>query len=58
MIRTKDTRNICRILTALAAKEHKLMPNSTINFKRRWPWMGRRGQVLEEHIATTAHNSV
>ncbi|TRM61740.1 ribonuclease H-like domain-containing protein [Schizophyllum amplum] len=45
-----DTRNICRILAELARLGFQLKPNTSINPERRWPWMGRKGRVLEEYV--------
>ncbi|PCH38334.1 hypothetical protein WOLCODRAFT_65071 [Wolfiporia cocos MD-104 SS10] len=42
-----DTRNIARILIELARRGVRLMPNTSINPKRRWPWMGKRGKILD-----------
>ncbi|KAI0807231.1 ribonuclease H-like domain-containing protein [Fomes fomentarius] len=44
-----DTRNICRLVIELARRGWKLEPNTSINPNRRWPWMGKRGKVLEEY---------
>ncbi|KAI0781150.1 ribonuclease H-like domain-containing protein [Trametes elegans] len=44
-----DTRNISRLVVELARRGWRLAPNTPINPKRRWPWMGKRGQVLEEY---------
>ncbi|KAI5123281.1 hypothetical protein M0805_009302 [Coniferiporia weirii] len=44
-----DTRNIARIVTELAKRGIRLEPNTTIYPGRRWQWMGRPGQVLEEY---------
>jgi hypothetical protein len=46
----QDARNISRILAALAKKGERLVPNMTINPRRRWPWMGKKGKILEEYI--------
>ncbi len=45
----QDTRNICRLVVELARRGWKLEPNTSINPNRRWPWMGKRGKVLEEY---------
>ncbi|KAI4524140.1 hypothetical protein K525DRAFT_253966 [Schizophyllum commune Loenen D] len=45
-----DTRNICRILAELARRGVQLKPNTPINITRRWPWMGKKGRVLEEYV--------
>ncbi|KAI0708969.1 ribonuclease H-like domain-containing protein [Earliella scabrosa] len=44
-----DTRNICRLVIELARRNWRLEPNTSINPNRRWPWMGKRGKVLEEY---------
>ncbi|KAJ8481235.1 hypothetical protein ONZ51_g6138 [Trametes cubensis] len=44
-----DTRNIARLVIELARRGWKLEPNTPINPNRRWPWMGKRGKVLEEY---------
>ncbi|KAI9064213.1 hypothetical protein FKP32DRAFT_1611313 [Trametes sanguinea] len=44
-----DTRNIARLVIELARRGWKLEPNTPINPNRRWPWMGKRGRVLEEY---------
>ena len=46
----QDTRNICRILAELARRGVQLKPNTPINITRRWPWMGKKGRVLEEYV--------
>ncbi|KAF7295112.1 Exonuclease domain-containing protein [Mycena indigotica] len=45
-----DARNLGRILTELAVEGVQLRPNTSVNLRRRWPWMGKFGQVLEDHI--------
>ncbi len=45
----QDTRNIARLVVELARRGWKLEPNTPINPNRRWPWMGKRGRVLEEY---------
>ncbi|KAH9854042.1 ribonuclease H-like domain-containing protein [Lenzites betulinus] len=42
-----DTRNIARLVVELARRGWKLEPNTSVNPNRRWPWMGKRGRVLE-----------
>ncbi|KAF8136290.1 ribonuclease H-like domain-containing protein [Boletus edulis] len=42
-----DARNIARIVIELARRGIRLEPNTPINPKRRWQWMGRPGEVLE-----------
>ncbi|EIW60579.1 uncharacterized protein TRAVEDRAFT_19224 [Trametes versicolor FP-101664 SS1] len=44
-----DTRNIARLVVELARRGWKLEPNTPINPNRRWPWMGKRGRILEEY---------
>lgn len=46
-----DTRNIARIVTELAKRGIRLEPNTQIFPGRRWQWMGRPGQVLEEYCS-------
>ncbi|KAJ7582936.1 ribonuclease H-like domain-containing protein [Mycena floridula] len=41
-----DTRNIARVLSALAHKGVRLEPNTKVNIHRRWPWMGNDGEIL------------
>lgn len=43
----QDTRNIARIVTELAQRGVRLLPNTVIYPGRRWSWMGKYGQVLE-----------
>ncbi|EPT05896.1 hypothetical protein FOMPIDRAFT_1026780 [Fomitopsis schrenkii] len=45
-----DARNIARILAELPKRGVKLEPNTSINPRRRWPWMGKRGKILEDYI--------
>ncbi|KAH9842902.1 ribonuclease H-like domain-containing protein [Rhodofomes roseus] len=45
-----DTRNIARILAELPKRGVKLEPNIHINPRKRWPWMGKRGKILEDYI--------
>ncbi|KAJ7632413.1 ribonuclease H-like domain-containing protein [Roridomyces roridus] len=40
-----DARNISRIVAKLASAEVPLLPNTAINVRRRWYWMGRSGQI-------------
>ncbi|KAH6918926.1 double-strand siRNA ribonuclease [Coprinopsis sp. MPI-PUGE-AT-0042] len=47
-----DARNIARILTELGRRGVHLLPNSAVQPNRRWPWMGKKGQVMEEHLVT------
>ncbi|KAI1787933.1 ribonuclease H-like domain-containing protein [Ganoderma leucocontextum] len=46
-----DARNVCRLLIELARRGWRLEPNTHINPNRRWPWMGKRGKVLEEYYS-------
>jgi 3'-5' exoribonuclease 1 len=46
----KDARNISRILAALGERGVCLEPNSVIDLRRRWPWMGKKGRVREEYL--------
>ncbi|PPQ68968.1 hypothetical protein CVT24_000357 [Panaeolus cyanescens] len=43
-----DTRNIAKVVTELARRGVCLLPNTAILPGRRWRWMGKPGQVLEE----------
>ncbi|KAH9483755.1 3'-5' exonuclease eri1 [Psilocybe cubensis] len=45
-----DTRNIAKIVTELARRGVRLFPNTAIDPRRRWQWMGKHGQVLEEGL--------
>ncbi|KAJ7273498.1 ribonuclease H-like domain-containing protein [Mycena haematopus] len=45
-----DTRNIARIMIHLARENVCLQPNTAINLRRRWAWMGKKGEIREEHI--------
>ncbi|CAK5279572.1 unnamed protein product [Mycena citricolor] len=45
-----DTRNLCRVLKQLALEGVCLQPSSPINPRRRWPWMGKAGRVVEDQI--------
>ncbi|TFK26422.1 hypothetical protein FA15DRAFT_588508 [Coprinopsis marcescibilis] len=45
-----DTRNITRILAELGRRGVPILPNTTVEQNKRWPWMGKRGQVLEEYV--------
>ncbi|KAA1471259.1 hypothetical protein DENSPDRAFT_775988 [Dentipellis sp. KUC8613] len=47
-----DARNIARIVTELARRGIRLEPNTFIHPNRRWAWMGKHGQVLEEYCMT------
>ncbi|KAI0253945.1 ribonuclease H-like domain-containing protein [Lactifluus subvellereus] len=45
-----DSRNIARIVIELARRGVRLMPNTPIQPGRRWPWMGKPGQILEQYL--------
>lgn len=45
---TQDSRNIAKIVAELAQRGVSLYPNTAIHPNRRWHWMGKSGQVLEE----------
>jgi len=45
-----DTRNITRIVIQLGRRGLRLRPNTVVNPKRRWPWMGKRGKVLDGYF--------
>ncbi|KAI0736879.1 ribonuclease H-like domain-containing protein [Fomitopsis betulina] len=45
-----DARNIARILAELPKRGVKLEPNTSINPRKRWPWMGKRGKILDGYI--------
>ncbi|KAF8497082.1 ribonuclease H-like domain-containing protein [Russula emetica] len=47
-----DSRNIARIVLELARRGIRLVPNTPIQPGRRWPWMGKSGQVLEQYCLT------
>jgi len=47
-----DSRNIARIIIELARRGVCLVPNTPIQPARRWPWMGRSGQILEQYLLT------
>ena len=49
----QDTRNIARVLTELAKRGIRLEPNTVIFPGRRWQWMGKPGQILEEYCLFT-----
>ncbi|KZT11478.1 uncharacterized protein LAESUDRAFT_734322 [Laetiporus sulphureus 93-53] len=44
-----DARNIARILIELAKRGVRIQTNTTINPNKRWPWMGRRGKILDNY---------
>jgi len=45
-----DTRNVAKIVIELARRYVRLWPNTKINPSRRWPWMGKSGQILEDYL--------
>ncbi|KAJ7489919.1 ribonuclease H-like domain-containing protein [Mycena galericulata] len=45
-----DTRNIVRIMKQLALEGVHLQPNTAINPRRRWHWMGKSGEIKEEDL--------
>ncbi|KAI9433979.1 ribonuclease H-like domain-containing protein [Lactarius indigo] len=47
-----DSRNIARIVVELARRGIRLVPNTPIRPERRWPWMGKSGQILEQYCLT------
>ena len=47
---SQDTRNIAKIVIELARRDVRLLPNTRIHLGRRWPWMGKSGHVLEDHL--------
>ncbi|KAI9457757.1 ribonuclease H-like domain-containing protein [Lactarius psammicola] len=47
-----DSRNIARIIVELARRGTRLVPNTLIRPERRWPWMGKSGQILEQYCLT------
>ncbi|PPQ89115.1 hypothetical protein CVT25_006487 [Psilocybe cyanescens] len=49
-ITDSDTRNIAKIVTELARRGVRLLPNTAIYPGRRWRWMGKNGQVLEDGL--------
>ncbi|KZT28563.1 hypothetical protein NEOLEDRAFT_1129386 [Neolentinus lepideus HHB14362 ss-1] len=46
-----DTRNIARIVSELARRGVRLEPNTYIQADRRWQWMGKPGEILEEYLS-------
>jgi len=46
-----DARNIARIVAELAKRGVSLEPNCIIDPRRRWHWMGKRGEILEYTLA-------
>ena len=51
LITWQDTRNVARIVVELARRGMPLRANTSINPYRRWPWMGKNGKILEQHVA-------
>ncbi|KAF8162991.1 ribonuclease H-like domain-containing protein [Crassisporium funariophilum] len=47
---SRDSRNIAKIVTELARQGVSLFPNTAIQPNRRWRWMGKHGQILEEGL--------
>ncbi|THH14704.1 hypothetical protein EW146_g5650 [Bondarzewia mesenterica] len=47
-----DARNISRIVTELARRGFYLEPNTSIHPGRRWAWMGKSGQIIEDYCLT------
>ncbi|KAJ6455799.1 ribonuclease H-like domain-containing protein, partial [Mycena sanguinolenta] len=45
-----DARNLTRIMAHLAREGVRLQPNTAINLRRRWAWMGKGGKIREEYI--------
>lgn len=52
----QDTRNIAKIVTELSKRGAVLKPNTQIKPGRKWVWMGKGGQVLEQFCATFDEN--
>ncbi|KIM48852.1 hypothetical protein M413DRAFT_61219 [Hebeloma cylindrosporum] len=46
-----DTRNISKIVIELGRRGVLLLPNTTLYPNRRWRWMGKYGQVLEDGLS-------
>lgn len=46
-----DAHNIARIVAELARRGVCLQPNCNIDPRRRWHWMGKRGEILKETLA-------
>jgi len=46
-----DAHNIARIVAELARRGVCLQPNCFIDPRRRWHWMGKRGEILKETLA-------
>ncbi|KAI0029828.1 ribonuclease H-like domain-containing protein [Vararia minispora EC-137] len=45
-----DTHNVARIVIELARRGVRLQANTFIRPGRRWNWMGKRGEILEDYI--------
>ena len=52
----QDTRNIAKIVTELSKRGAVLRPNTQIKPGRKWIWMGKGGQVLEQFCASFDEN--
>jgi 3'-5' exoribonuclease 1 len=46
----QDTRNVARIVIELARRGVRLQANTFIRPGRRWNWMGKSGQILEDYV--------
>jgi hypothetical protein len=44
----QDATNVARVLTALGDQDVLIESNARINQKKRWPWMGKPGEVKWE----------
>ena len=53
---SQDTRNIAKIVTELSKRGAVLRPNTQIKPGRKWIWMGKSGQVLEQFCASFDEN--
>ncbi|KAF5344056.1 hypothetical protein D9756_011522 [Leucocoprinus leucothites] len=51
-----DTRNIAKIVTELGKRGVSLKPNTQIKPGRKWVWMGKGGEVLEQFCASFDEN--
>ncbi|KXN82506.1 3'-5' exonuclease eri1 [Leucoagaricus sp. SymC.cos] len=51
-----DTRNIAKIVTELGKRGVSLKPNTQIKPGRKWIWMGKGGEVLEQFCASFDEN--
>ncbi|KAJ3575994.1 hypothetical protein NP233_g723 [Leucocoprinus birnbaumii] len=51
-----DTRNIAKIVTELGKRGVTLKPNTQIKPGRKWVWMGKGGEVLEQFCASFDEN--